>query len=106
MLNTAVQLHMCPTWWHKSSLGGYGRISALRVGYGQSAADAIFVMVCCCYAAKRDELCPYPAAQAASSKAKQVTLVTLDCVHFQVYNKPWMEQAVAAQLDFIKQHGV
>lgn len=57
-------------------------------------------------AGKRDELCIYPVAKAAAAKAKQATLVTYDCVHFDIYNSPWFEKSLRAQLDFLKKHAV
>jgi fermentation-respiration switch protein FrsA (DUF1100 family) len=56
--------------------------------------------------AKRDALCPYPAAQAAQLKAQNASLLTFDCLHFDIYNAPWFQQAVDEEMKFMLKFGV
>jgi fermentation-respiration switch protein FrsA (DUF1100 family) len=69
----------------------------------------MLLLVCCAacsLTAKRDALCPYSAALAAQRKARNATLLTFDCLHFDIYNPPWFQQAVDKEVEFMLKFGV
>ncbi|KAF6258426.1 Alpha/Beta hydrolase protein [Scenedesmus sp. NREL 46B-D3] len=69
---------------------------------GIHAATAPIMIV----AGKKDGLCPYFAAMSAQRRARNATLVTYDCLHFDIYNPPWFQQAVDKEVEFLLKFGV
>jgi fermentation-respiration switch protein FrsA (DUF1100 family) len=43
---------------------------------------------------------------AAQRKARNATLLTFDCLHFDIYNAPWFQQAVDKEVEFMLKFGV
>lgn len=84
------------------------RLAPLRMGSDpvQPAVAATHTRcTCISRAGKRDELCPYKAAVAATALARNATLISYDCLHFDIYGPPWRQKAIAEQVAFLQRFG-
>eukprot|EP00775_Hariotina_reticulata_P002879 gene2879-3169_t len=70
------------------------------INYASKVSSPLLIV-----AAKRDGLCPLPAAELAASKAPHAVLEVLDCTHFEVYTPPHLDAAVSKQLAFLRKYG-
>ncbi|KAF8058881.1 mog [Scenedesmus sp. PABB004] len=57
-------------------------------------------------AGTKDGLCPFAAAKLAAAKAPNATLLALPALHFEIYLHPMFDQALAAEVAFLRSNGM